>query len=44
MLYFETSVIFVLMPVDMTGSFIEGKLGSGGRFSAIRHAQEGTRE
>jgi hypothetical protein len=42
MLYFGTSAIFVLLPVNMTGSFIEGKLGFGRRFSAIRHAQEGT--
>jgi len=33
MLLFETSVILVLEPVDMTGSFIEGKLSFGRRFS-----------
>ncbi len=33
MLFFETSVVFVLVPVDMTGSLIEGKLGFGRQFS-----------
>jgi hypothetical protein len=32
MLFYETSVIFVFVSVDRTGSFIEGKLGFGGRF------------